>query len=284
VASATCFCATLARVRRPATGRLNSGVRRKKAFCSCVVRSCGSSGFGQHGSSDKFSTRCRFGQARQARSSVTRIAVLGFGNSGRLTVSIPAPDWVASVTAGGEFAWRARASGLRFSACSQWLHARRLPSRLTTRSSRRRLSASLKLVDTRAILAPNRRVRRGLTQALGGKKHSAVASSALQLAGFGQHCSSDGSGSRCFFGQVRRTRSSITCVAFVGFGITGRLTADTFAPDAVASDTAGGRFTWRARASGLRSFGPVAMPSPSPASFAPRACYELSADAVMLRG
>ena len=28
VASATCFCATLARVRRPATGRLNSGVRR----------------------------------------------------------------------------------------------------------------------------------------------------------------------------------------------------------------------------------------------------------------
>ena len=27
VASATCFCATLARVRRPATGRLNSGVR-----------------------------------------------------------------------------------------------------------------------------------------------------------------------------------------------------------------------------------------------------------------
>jgi hypothetical protein len=26
------------------------------------------------------------------------------------------------------------------------------------------------------------------------------------------------------------------------------------------------------------------MPSPSPASFAPRACYELSADAVMLRG
>ena len=30
VASATCFCATLARVRRPATGRLNSGVRRQK--------------------------------------------------------------------------------------------------------------------------------------------------------------------------------------------------------------------------------------------------------------
>ena len=31
------LCATLARVRRPATGRLNSGVRRQKAFGSCVV-------------------------------------------------------------------------------------------------------------------------------------------------------------------------------------------------------------------------------------------------------
>ena len=29
--------ATLARVRRPATGRLNSGVRRQKAFASCAV-------------------------------------------------------------------------------------------------------------------------------------------------------------------------------------------------------------------------------------------------------
>ncbi len=37
VASATCFCATLARVRRPATGRLNSGVRRQRAFGSCAV-------------------------------------------------------------------------------------------------------------------------------------------------------------------------------------------------------------------------------------------------------
>ena len=31
------LCATLARVRRPATGRLNSGVRRQKTFGSCVV-------------------------------------------------------------------------------------------------------------------------------------------------------------------------------------------------------------------------------------------------------
>ena len=32
-------------------------------------------------------------------------------------------------------------------------------------------------------------LRGGLTQALGGKEHSAVALSALQLFGFGQHCS-----------------------------------------------------------------------------------------------
>jgi hypothetical protein len=40
VASATCFCATLARVRRPATGRLNSGVRRQKSalhFCFSML-------------------------------------------------------------------------------------------------------------------------------------------------------------------------------------------------------------------------------------------------------
>ena len=34
--------ATLAHVRRPATGRLNSGVRRLKTLCSCLVRNCSS--------------------------------------------------------------------------------------------------------------------------------------------------------------------------------------------------------------------------------------------------
>ncbi len=45
----------------------------------------------------------------------------------------------------------------------------RVPSRLTVRSSRRRISASLKLAAVRAILAPHCRGRRGLTQALGVK-------------------------------------------------------------------------------------------------------------------
>jgi hypothetical protein len=60
--------------------------------------------------------------------------------------------------------------------------------------------------------------RVGLTQALGGKKHSAVALSALQLVGFGQHCSSVGSWARCFFGQVCCARSHVACVALLGFG------------------------------------------------------------------
>ena len=60
--------------------------------------------------------------------------------------------------------------GFGLSASASRLHSRGLPSRLTSRSSRRRVVASLKLPDMRAILAPIRRVRRGLTPALGGRK------------------------------------------------------------------------------------------------------------------
>ena len=111
-----------------------------------------------------------------------------------------------------------RHSGFDLSASTPWLHPYRLPPRLTSRSSRRRVVASLKLLGMRAILAPNRRVRRGLTQALGGKEHSVVALSALQLACFGQHCSSEGSWARRFFGQVCYPRSHVACVALPGFG------------------------------------------------------------------
>ena len=63
-----------------------------------------------------------------------------------------------------------RPLGFGLSASVPMLHPRRLPSRLTSRSSRRRVVASLKLLGMRAILAPNRSVRRGLTPALGGIK------------------------------------------------------------------------------------------------------------------
>ena len=67
-----------------------------------------------------------------------------------------------------------RHPGFGLSSRSPWLHLRRLPSRLTSRSSRRRFVASLKLAGVRAILALICRVRRGLTLALGGQKHSAI--------------------------------------------------------------------------------------------------------------
>ena len=63
-----------------------------------------------------------------------------------------------------------RHPGFGLSAISPGFHPRRLPPRLTSRSSRRRVVASLKLLGMRAILALSRRVRRGLTPALGGRK------------------------------------------------------------------------------------------------------------------
>ena len=63
-----------------------------------------------------------------------------------------------------------RPPGFGLSASAPRLHPRQLPSRLTSRSSRRRFGASLKLIGVQAILAPYRRVRRGLTPALGGRK------------------------------------------------------------------------------------------------------------------
>ncbi len=90
-----------------------------------------------------------------------------------------------------------------------------------------------------AVAAP---LRGGLTQALGGKKHSAVELSVLQLIGFGQHCSSGCSSARCFFGQVHLARSRTAFVAFAGFGSGAWLALRFSAPDAVASETAGCEF------------------------------------------
>ena len=104
----------------------------------------------------------------------------------------------------------------------------------------------------RAILAPIRRVRRGLIPALGGKEHCVVALSAVQLAGFDQHCSSDGSWARCFFGRVRLARSQFACVAFAGFGNCELPSVSLSSPDAVASVTADCKFAGRAQAFGFR--------------------------------
>ncbi len=70
----------------------------------------------------------------------------------------------------GKCTGRARFLSLLFSAMAPECCCSRVPTRLTIRSSRRRFVASLKLAVRRAILAHNRRGRRGLTQALGGRK------------------------------------------------------------------------------------------------------------------
>ena len=53
--------ATLAHVRRPATGRLNSGVRRQKSVLLLCCPQLRFISFGLQCSSDSFSARCHFG-------------------------------------------------------------------------------------------------------------------------------------------------------------------------------------------------------------------------------
>ena len=97
------LCATLARVRRPATGRLNSGVRRQKSISQLIARLGNTIGFGLHCSSDRFSVRFRFGHIRLARSGIACGALTGFGCNGQLAAGFFAPDAIASETAGGKF-------------------------------------------------------------------------------------------------------------------------------------------------------------------------------------
>ena len=148
----------------PRSARLNSGVRRPKAFvlcCFCTgalsasvatlsdnlsarsssvagrVRSCTANGFSTVRSVFFASVCCSFAFGTAPVRVRGALGVFGFG------VSAAVPRRCSS----------------------------RAPPRLTIRSSRRRVLASLKLTIVRAILAPHCRVRRGLTQALGAQKH-----------------------------------------------------------------------------------------------------------------
>ena len=144
------------------------------------------------------------------RSHIACVAFTGFGNCDWLAVGLFAPDTLASVTAGGDFAGRARAPGLRFSASASRLYPRRLPSRLTSRSSRPRVVASARCYTLRlhASAAPP---QGGLTQALGGKEHVVVGCSARQVLRLRSARSSDNLPARCLFGCcARRAQMSHT--------------------------------------------------------------------------
>ena len=155
--------------------------------------------FGQHCSSGCSSARHFFGQVHLARSHIACVAFVDFGNCDWLAVGLSAPDAVASVTAGGEFAGRAQAAGLRFSASSSAVQRRRHPARLTSRSSRPRVVASATCFTLRLHVsaAPP---QGGLTPALGGKKHSVRSCSFRSVLLLRPACSSDNSTARCLFG------------------------------------------------------------------------------------
>jgi hypothetical protein len=160
-------------------GRLNSGVRRQKsvwllcfsARCPCRLRSAllfgkiavayllrsSSSGALNH------HMRC----ARRLRMLSFAFVLFAGSRCGRFG------------DGRGKFAGRAPASRLRLSASPPRLHPRRVPSRLTSRSSRPRVVAAAMCFALRLHMsaAPP---QGGLTQALGGRK---------AFAGFASQCS-----------------------------------------------------------------------------------------------
>ena len=105
--------------------------------------------------------------------------------------------WAAHFRLRRKCVGRARCVRLRFSARASGCCCSRVPMRLTIRSSRRRVLASLKLPAVQAILGPHCCGRRGLTQALGAEKHSAVLLWLLQFYWLRLQCSSDSFSARC---------------------------------------------------------------------------------------
>jgi hypothetical protein len=167
VASAMCFTLRLHMSAASPQGGLTPALGGRKAFCSCAFRNC--------------SFRASLGSAlrtssRHVPTSVTSLGALthrkrhvhrlrkhrSLSSSFRLCM-------LSLLTGPAQSSRGAlRHPGFGLSASKPCIHPPRLPSRLTSRSSRRRVVASLKLTGLRAILAPIRRVRRGLTPALGG--------------------------------------------------------------------------------------------------------------------
>jgi hypothetical protein len=150
--------ATLAHVRSPATGRLNSSVRRQKSILLFYFYCFSISGF------VCCALRVFLGALFFGCSSVRAQAWLarrGNGLCGCVGCSLEA---ARNVCGARPVSTASVSETTSRCCCSQ------VPTRLTIRSSRRRISASLKLPVGRAILAHNRRGRRGLTQALGGRR------------------------------------------------------------------------------------------------------------------
>jgi hypothetical protein len=144
--------------------------------------------------------------------------------------------------------------GFGLSALVLAVRSSRVPSRLTVRSSRRRISASLKLAAVRAILAPHCRGRRGLTQALGGRKtFCGFVARKPGFIGFGWQCSSDGLSARYWLRSLCGARSCMVNSFFTAsVGRHSRRLVKAFSRSVRHFDCA---CAGRARFSSLRLFG-----------------------------
>ena len=135
------LCATLARVRRPATGGLTQALGGRKAFCKCAAHrlySPASVGASFRIDSRRVATSVTSpGALTHHMRYVHRLRMLRF-----LSSRLPDPHAVTSDRSNRKFAGRAHTLPLRLSASLSGLQVRRHPTRLTIRSSRPRVVAS----------------------------------------------------------------------------------------------------------------------------------------------
>ena len=142
----------------PSRVGLTQALGGRKAFCSFAFQHRDYAGFGQHSSSETLLLRFFFGQVHLARSTITCGQLARFGYCHSLSFCSPAPDAVASETAGvssrgalgpHRFGFRKRLPGSRVAGILR---------HLTIRSSRPHVVAS-----ATCFCATLARVRRPVT-------------------------------------------------------------------------------------------------------------------------
>jgi hypothetical protein len=183
------LCATLHAVATPLRGGLTQALGGRKAFCGFVAREPVFIGFGWQCSSDGLSARCWLRLLCGARSAWSICSSrLPWADICAVALALPVASFgTAPVSVRGA----PGLPGFGLSALALAFRSSRVPSRLTVRSSRRRFVASLKLAVGRAILALHCCVRRGLTQALGGRKaFCCFVARKPEFIGLGWQCSS----------------------------------------------------------------------------------------------
>ena len=156
MASATCYTLRLHVSAAPPRGGLTQALGGRKALELFVFQHGDLAGFGWCCSSVSSSARCFFGHVRVARSHIACVTFTGFGICGFFRSVLWLQTRSLRRRPAENSRVRAQASGLRFSAGPLQLYPRRLPSRLTSRSSRPRIVASTACFALRCTLLPPR--------------------------------------------------------------------------------------------------------------------------------